>query len=329
MFEILNRVGLLLVSGEKLPWLEVTMNDPHFIPWLLAAATPSIRYLTLRRLLGRPEDDADVRAARSEMAASGPIPAILARQTGRGNWANERNYYSPKYTSTHWSMTLLAELAADPADERLRRGAEFMLADTEAEARKEGHGWVCFWGNLLRYALYCGFTDDPRTARLIDRVVRDATEAGWRCRHNDELPCAWGAARALWGLAALPMERRSPEVAAASASGLALLLEENRLPRADYPTPGKVHEMWGNVNFPLFYQADTLFVLRVAAELSALDHPGARPALDRLAARRRADGTWRGTSPFRTPRGLWDQEETDRWVTLHAAIVLDAAASTS
>ena len=325
------------------------MSEPEFIPWLLAARTPSIRYLTLRRLLVRPEDDVEVQAARREMAATGPIPAILARQTERGNWANERSYYSPKYTSTHWRMTLLAELAADPADERLRRGAEFMLAataaDTEADAATAGHGWVCFWGNLLRYALYCGFDDDPRVARLIERVVRDATEAGWRCRHNDELPCAWGAARALWGLAALPAkpakpaERRSPEVAAAIASGLALLLEGDRLVRADYPTPGKVHEIWAHTNFPLFYQADILFVLRVAAELGALDHPGARPALAWLAAQRRArtdgawpgtgSGTWHGTSPFRTPRGLWDHEEIDRWVTLHAASVLDAAASAS
>ena len=156
-------------------------------------------------------------------------------------------------------------------------------------------------------------------------MVRDATEAGWRCRHNDELPCAWGAARALWGLAALPVERRSPGVAAAISSGLAFLLEGDRLVEADYPTPGKVHEIWGHVNFPLFYQADILFVLRVAAELGALDQPGARQALAWPAARRRADGTWRGASPFRTPRGLWDREETDRWVTLHAAIVLDAA----
>lgn len=302
------------------------MRDPAPIPWLLAARTPSIRALTLRRLLSRPEADADVQAARREMAASGPIPAILARQTARGDWANERSYYTPKYTSTHWSLILLAEFAADPADERLRRGVEFMLSDTAADAARPGHGWVCFWGNLLRYALYTGFGDDPRVTRLTDRVARDATEAGWRCRYNGDLPCAWGAARALWGLAALPAEDRSPEVAAAIASGLALLLDGDRLVRADYPTPGKAHEIWRHLNFPLFYQADILFVLRVAAELGALDHPGARPALAWLAARRRANGTWSGTHPFRTPRGLWDREETDRWATLHAAMVLDAAA---
>jgi hypothetical protein len=55
------------------------MYDPDPIPWLLAARTPSIRYLTLCRLLDQTEDNADVQAARQDMAATGPIPAILAR----------------------------------------------------------------------------------------------------------------------------------------------------------------------------------------------------------------------------------------------------------
>ncbi len=262
---------------------------------------------------------------RSAMAASGPIPAILARQTERGNWADEHSYYTPKYTSTHWSMLLLTELAADPADERLHRGAEFMLADTAATAARPGHGWVCFWGNLLRYALYAGFADDPRVTRIIDRVAHDALEADWRCQHNDELPCAWGAARALWGLAALPAPRRTPAVAAAIASGLALLLDGDRLVRADYPTSGTIHEIWRHLNFPLFYQADILFVLRVAAELGALARSGAQSALAWLVAERRANGTWSGVMPFRTPRGLWDREDTARWASLHAGTVLNAA----
>jgi len=307
----------------------MTDQNSNFIPWLLAAATPSIRYLTLRRLLGRPEEDAEVQAARREMAASGPIPAILAGQTERGNWAGEHSFYTPKYVSTHWSMTLLAELAADGLDERVRRGAEFMLADTEARVRQEGHGWVCFWGNMLRYVLHCRFEDDPRAARLVDRVVRDATQAGWRCQYNAELPCAWGAARALWGLAALAPEDRSPEVSAAIQNGLAFLLEAHHLAAADYPTSGRVHPLWFRLNFPLFYQADSLFVLRAIAELGALDRPGAQPALAWLAGQRKPDGRWRGASPYRTRTwpALAGREETARWVSLHAAIILEGGRS--
>jgi hypothetical protein len=303
---------------------EAKREYPDLIPWLLASRTPSIRYLTLRRLLNRPEADAEVRVTRREMTASGPIPAILAGQTERGNWAGERSYYTPKYVSTHWSMTLLTELAADRQDERLRRGAGFMLAATEDELRAGGHGMSCFWGNLLRYTLHAGLGDDPRAAGVVAWLVRDGIEAGWRCQINNELSCAWGATRALWGLAGLPAENRSPEVAAAIESGLAFLLASHHLVEADYPTPGRVHSLWSRLNFPLFYQADILFVLRVAAELGALDRPGAQPALAWLTGRRSANGRWRGANPFRsrTWPGLADPEETDRWVSLHAAIIL-------
>ncbi|MBN1247397.1 MAG: hypothetical protein JXC32_07045 [Anaerolineae bacterium] len=303
-------------------------KSTSLITWLSNANTPSIRYLTLRHLLGRSETDVDARTAWQEMQTTGPIPAIMAGQTQAGHWDGERSYYTPKYISTHWSLLLLAELAADPTDPRLHRGVEFMLTATQNELERavasEGHGLSCFWGNLLRYALHCGYADDPRVSTIVRYLAHDAREGGWRCAHNDELPCAWGAARALWGLAALPSERRSPETEATVENGLAFLLEAHSLVEADYPTSGRVHTLWSRLNFPLFYQADTLFVLRALAELGKLDHSGAGPALEWLASRRQANGRWRGASPFRrrTWAALADREDTDRWVSLHAAIIL-------
>jgi len=296
--------------------------------WLLAAATPSIRYLTLRDLLGREGADPEVAAAWQAMKASGPVPAILAGQAEAGGWAGERSYYTPKYTSTHWSMLLLAELGTDGADPRLRRGAAFMLSAVEDELgktlREARHGYPCFWGNVLRYALHCGFQDDTRIHDIVHALVGEGVEAGWRCRINDDLPCAWGAARALWGLAAVPQEQRDSRTEAAVQQGVAFLLEAHDLVKANYPTPGRVHPLWFRLNFPLFYQVDILFVLRVLAELEGLDHPGARLALEWLAARRKSNGRWRGASPFRrrTWTALAEREETDRWVTLHAAVVM-------
>jgi len=304
------------------------MSLSDFTDWLLTARTPSIRYLTLRDLLGRPEADTDVQVARQEMRTTGPIPAILAKQTKAGHWAGERSYYTPKYTSTHWSMQLLAELAADTDDPGLRRGAAFMLAATQEEldrAITEGaHGLSCFWGNLLRYALHSGFADHPSTEAIVHCLAHDAREGGWRCHHNDELPCAWGAARALWGLAALPPLHHTSEAEAAIRLGVAFVLGSHHLVEADYPSSGRVHPLWFRLNFPLFYQADILFVLRVLGELGALDHPGARPALEWLIARRKRDGHWRGANPFkrRTWQMLGDSDETDRWVSLQAAIIL-------
>ena len=302
------------------------MSDSDLLSWLLAAPTAAIRYRTLRRLLERPRTDPAVQAAWQEMAAGGPIPAILAGQTRAGNWAGERGYYTPKYTSTHWSMLLLAELSADGTDPHLQRGAAYMLSATRAELEEslagERRGMSCFWGNLLRYTLHSGCAGDARLGSVVAYLAHDAA-GGWQCPINDGRPCAWGAARALFGLAALPARYRSAAAEQAIQGGLDLLLEGGTLATGDYPGP-RIHTAWRRLNFPLFYQADILFVLRVLDELDALDHPAARPARAWLAARRQSNGRWRGASPFR--RRTWDlgdRQETDRWVSLHAAALLD------
>jgi hypothetical protein len=263
---------------------------------------------------------------------TGPVPAILARQTPEGHWEGERSYYTPKYTSTHWSMTLLMEFAADPADPRLQRGADFMLSATERRVinalAPEQQDWGCFWGNLLRYVVYCGRADDPRVARFVEVIALASGARGWGCRFNDEIACAWGAARALWALAALPERLRMPQVEAAIQSGLDFLLGgEYALVRGDYPTPGSIHKHWSRLNFPLFYQADILFTLRALADLDALDHPQAQAALDWLADRQQPDGRWRGATPYgaNTWSELGGGEESSRWASLQAAMLLKQA----
>lgn len=309
------------------------MIADSLMDWLCKAQTPSIRYLALTELAGLEPAHAEVQAARQEMQTSGPIPAILARQNEDGAWRGEKGYYTPKYTSAHWSMLLLAELHADPQDERVQRGAAHMLEVTQAgleqRLEKRVHGWTCLWANILRYTVHAGLAQDPRLQSVIVALQLDGLGFGWRCPYNDERPCAWGAARALWGLAALPPGLRSEETQAATENAIHFLLLEHSLVQADYPTPegGKVHEVWGRLNFPLFYQADILFVLRALGDANALGHPAAQAALEWLGQRRQPNGTWRGASPFRqrTWRAMGDSQETDRWVTLQAARVLKQA----
>lgn len=106
--------------------------------------------------------------------------------------------------------------------------------------------------------------------------------------------------------------------------GLDFLLDGGHLLDGSYPVGnGEIHSLWQTLNFPLFYQADILFVLRVLAEYGQLGHRGARPALGWLEARSKG-GRFHGTSPFRqrTYRQMGAPEETNRWVTLQALAVL-------
>lgn len=308
------------------------MEEASPIDWLLDAQTPSIRYLTLRLLEGCPADDPRVIEARRAVVEYGPAAEILQRQSPRGDWKGEHSYYTPKYTSTHWSMMLLAELGMDGEDERMRRGAAFMLGAAlpwEKGSRLPARlDLCCLFGNILRYTAHCAMQDDPRAVEMVSFLGRCALENGWACSYNSEAPCAWGAARTLWGLAAVPCEKRSGLMNEIIASGVKMLLEDHDFNAADYPTGvGKRHHLWDETSFPLFYQADKLFILRVLGELGFQAHPGAAGARAWLRERQRSGGRWRGSSPYRmrTYPGMGRGEETDRWVTLHALLALKNA----
>lgn len=305
----------------------------NLVTWLLSAETPTIHYLTARDLLGLPESDPLVQVTRQAIMTRGIVPAILSKQMSSGQWASEAYYYSPKYRSTHWTLTYLTELCIEPTDEQFQRGVEYMLDATvermDDSLAKGKKGFSCFWGNLLRYALYAGRADDPRVQAIIGYVVKDLTDANCRCQYNSGYSCAWGVVRSLWGLAALPQRETRRDVQLAISQALVFLLRSFSLIEANYPTSdnGKVHPVWFKLNFPLFYQADILFTLRVLADLDALSCSGTAAALDWLQALRLPNGHWQGSSPFR--QRTWHQRddaaETARWVSLHSALVLQQA----
>lgn len=305
------------------------MLSDAVVAWLLESVVPSIRYLTMVDLLGRSAAAPEVLAARAAIMESGPIPDLLAKQTQEGNWPGERSYYTPKYTSTHWTMLLLDELSVDGHDERFRRGADFMLTavgDSLAQrVRRAEYGWSCLFANVLHYAARAGFVDDPRLQDILRFVEIDLGQRQCACASNDGQRCGWGVARSLWGAAAVPLDARSPALQRAIERGIEFLVGEFSLAEANYPVGrGKIHPLWFRLSFPLFYQSDILFALRALNDAGAIDHPGAGPALAWLAGKQQENGCWRGSNPFRTR--AWssgsDPEETDRWVTLQSASLL-------
>ena len=309
------------------------MEENEFIPWLLGAPSPSIRYQTMTDLLGYPVDEPRLVQVRQEIMTGGAVPAILGRQSENGQWNGERSFYTPKYTSSHWSMLLLTECSLDGTEARFRQGTRHMLETTAGDLDKRLEtgtpGWACFWGNLLRYALHAGMAEEARVERLIHYLALNLQDGPCRCRHNGGNACAWGAARALWGLAAIPKATRTPELEGAIAPGVQFLIDSLRLVDANYPTEGyeDVSPIWFRLNFPLFYQADCLFSLRVLDEVDMLDQPSARTALAWLEQRRRPNGRWSGSSPYRHRAWpeLGDREETNRWVSLQASRILQHA----
>ncbi len=332
-------------------WLGALRSDPR--PWLYEPADPAVRQLALRWLEDRPFDDPAVVEARGAAMGVPPIAAILGGQQAAGWWVKPGAGYGPKYTGTTWSLVFLDQMGADPADARIQRACAYLLDHApsatgglgmsgSATARPAPSSVVhCLNGNLVRALIGFGWLDDPRVAAAIDWQARAITGVdpppyhrsatagpGFACGINEGLPCAWGATKALLGLARVPPERRTLASTAAIEAGVALLFSVDPATAA-YPAgwDGRISPAWFKPGFPSGYVADILQVLEVLAELGHAGDPRLEQALAWLLGKQDEHGRWRNEYPYRGK--LWADVDPpggpSKWVTLRACRVLRAA----
>jgi hypothetical protein len=334
-------------------WQGALRADP--LEWLLEPGDPAVRHLSLRQLLDQPADDADVAACRRAAMAADPIAAILAAQESEGYWEKPGPGYATKYRGTVWQLIFLDQLGADPADERVRRACAYVLAHAQAGNGGFGASGVagagppppssvihCLNGNLLRALIGFGWLDDPRVMRAVEWQARAITGEGvtrwyatgacgpgFACAANEQLPCAWGAIKALGGLARVPVEQRSDEVSRAIQTGVDFLLSRDPA-RADYPAGWgntRPSGSWFRLGFPSGYVADVLQNLEVLAELGCAQDPRLGSAVQWLLAKQDGNGRWRNEYAYngKTWVDIERQGQPSKWVTLRACRFLRAS----
>ncbi len=337
-------------------WRSGLGADP--LPWLLDPETPAVRHLALRQLVGRPADDPDVALASRAAMSVDPIAAIFAAQHPDGYWEKPGPGYATKYRGTVWQLIFLDQLGADAADERVQRACAYVLSHSQAPTGGFGaSGRVdadaappsavihCLNGNLLRALIGFGWLYDERVQRAIDWEARAITGEGmerwyasgtsgpgFSCAANEQLPCAWGAIKALLGLARIPVERRSPLVTRAIEAGAAFLLGRDPA-EADYPAGWgntRPSGSWFKLGFPSGYVADVLQNLEVLCELGYGRDPRLARAIDWLLAKQDDHGRWRNEYAYnaKTWVDFERQRQPSKWVTLRACRVLRAASPT-
>ena len=327
-------------------WRAGLASDP--LPWLLEPdpANPGVRYLALRDLVGLPPDVGEVVAARRQVMRTGPVPAILDAQAPEGYWVKPGPGYAPKYRGTIWSVMFLAQLGADGRDERVRRAAEYVFEHTQAENGAFAcNGRVstsihCLWGNLTWALLELGYAEDERLARAIDGLARSITGEeydwyrrggvqgpGFRCSANYDLPCAWGAVRALWALGRVPVDERTPAVGSAIEASARFLLSYD-LARADYPHKERVSSRWFQLGYPMGYVTDVLLNLQALVQVGYGNDPRLRSAVDVVLSK--VDGQGRWSLEHHYNGKMWVDVEArgtpSKWVTLRALRVLKRVA---
>ena len=334
-------------------WLDHLHADPR--PWLLDESTPAVRAATLRSLLDRSEDDAEVREARSAAMAADPIRAILAAQDPAGWWVKPGPGYAPKYTGTVWQLIFLDQLGADPAHPQVVRACDYVLGHTVSSSGGFGCSGAareaapppssvlhCLNGNLLRALIGFGRLDDDRVQSAVEWAARAITGEGverwyasgtsgpaFACAANQGLPCAWGALKELNALARVPIGQRSPVLQAAVDAGADFLFSRDPVV-ADYPMGygnSRPNASWFRPGFPLGYVSDVLQTLEVLAQLGHARDERLAAALGWLESLQDADGRWPNRHAYngKTWVDLEAQGQPSRWVTLRACTVLRAA----
>jgi hypothetical protein len=328
-------------------WKFSLKGDPT--DWLLEEENPSVRYFALTDLMERPGNDSDVKKARTEIMATGPVPKILSSQKSGGYWGKPEDFYvRSKYKGTVWNLILLAELAADGNDTRLRNTCEFILQNSQdhesggfshiiaGDGRGGAHGGVipCLTGNMVWSLIRFGYLDDRRVRSGIDWITKyqrfdDGVEKkplGWPYEKRDSCwgthTCHMGAVKGLKALAEIPQEKRTSEIKKVIKNGAEYMLKHHIYKRS-HDTRRVSKPEWLKFGFPLMWNTDALEILGILAKLGYKDDR-MDDAIDLVISKQDNLGRWKLDAAF-TGRYRVNIEQVGRpskWITLSAARTL-------
>jgi len=189
------------------------------IEWLLEKDNPSVRYFTLRDILGKEENDSEVKEARAAIASYKVIEKMLSKQKPEGYWEDPDNPYLPKYKSTYWQVMILGQLGMDKSDKRVQRACGFILnlqldeggfssynekralaeydwmrsraalkeklqpsSESWAQSLVIEHQYSCLTGNVCAALLRIGYSTDPRVIKALNWLAKvQNRDGGWLC----------------------------------------------------------------------------------------------------------------------------------------------------
>jgi hypothetical protein len=160
------------------------INSDSIVEWLLQG-DPSIRWQVHSDLLN--SDKKIVTAERKKVATEGWGAKLLECQDEAGTWA--KALYSPKWTSTTYTLLLLRRLGLDPDNKQAQKGCNILLEEGFSK-----DGGINYWKNYANRSETCvtGMTlsilayfniKDQRLAEIADHLLHaQMDDGGWNCR---------------------------------------------------------------------------------------------------------------------------------------------------
>ncbi|MET0933435.1 MAG: hypothetical protein ABWX56_06950 [Mycetocola sp.] len=304
-------------------------HDPDrsaIVDWLLDA-DPALRWQVLRDLT--PASPSEVRTERDRVARSGWGARLLGLQDADGRWAG--SLYSPKWTSTTYTLLLLHWLGLPPGDAQALAGCRSVwegatfYGDGLTLAKTVRAPETCITAMLVLLASSFGYRNDrvdPAVAWLLEQQLPDG---GWNCqsiRVGSRHGSFHTSISVLDALLAYESAGGPVNVRAAQAAGRQFFLDHALF--RSHRTGEVVDPAMTKFPFPPQWHFDVLRGLEYFRAADAPADPRLGDAIQVVRDARRRDGRW-PVHPVYPGRYWFRLEEPgpSRWATLRSLRVLD------
>lgn len=327
-------------------WKSSLTSDPT--EWLLERSEPAVRYFTMRDIFDRPEDDPELIAARQNIMQDRLIIDILTKQRENDYVDSYSRFYTYKYKGLVWSLITLAELGAELIPQ-IEEHCEYLLENSQEKqdggfsqntAKKIGGGRItevipCLTGNMVWSLIHFGYLDDPRLQRGINWLTEfmrfnDGVEIEPQVDLYSRIDMCWGAhtchmgvVKALKGLSAIPVDRRSQAVIDTIERAAEFMLIHHIYKRS-HDLSKKSKPGWLRIGFPNMYQTDVLEILDILTGLGIRDSR-MNDAVKIIGGKQDEDGRWRIENTYCSEKLLvpiGQKDEQSKWLTLKAMRIL-------
>lgn len=300
--------------------------DPQTVEWLLEGDV-SVQFQVKRDLLGVVDASLQFR-----ISTEGSGAALLAARGTDGHWG--RGFYQPKWTSSHYTLLELKNLALNPRNALARETVELILRDEKGTdgglnpARQSMPRDVCVNGMALNYAAYFGAVPE-QLASVVDFILgQRLSDGGFNCRRNrsgarhSSVHTTVSIIEGVTEYARGGYRHRTDELLDARGDAIEFLLR-HRLYRSER-TGEPMSPEFTRLHYPARWHFDVLRGLDALADAGAPYDDRMADALGTVAGRQRPDGKWTANRGYPGATHVPpDQPGTpSRWITLIALRVL-------
>jgi hypothetical protein len=311
----------LLIEYNFLKHLDST------IQWLLEG-DPAIRWQTLRDLVN--SNQSEVERERERVSKQGWGARLLALQDHSGIWAN--GIYSPKWTSTTYTMLLLKRFGLPPKNHQALKACNILLDRGFYHDgginyfRSFKQSETCVTGMILSILAYFQYEDDRIHALVEHLLTQQMSDGGWNCQSYK------GATHSSFHTTILVLEglRECEKFHPKSITAIQLAQQKAReflLVHQLYKShrSGEVaNPAFTRFSFPPRWHYDILRALDYFQECQAEYDDRLRAAIELLIKKRKPDGRWvlQSRHHGKTFFEMEQVSEPSRWNTLRALRIL-------